>query len=330
MSQIIRSHIPRALGLLLLAALAAGCSKDRGTSFDPDAGHPDDYLSSHASEYRSESQSCAECHGKDLMGGIAKVSCYSSSFEGTACHPGGPGGHPAGWRSTHTVTDPAQAATCAQCHDNPANDLAPGCFNTSLCHGQKSGHPADWRSSHTSVNPAEAATCAQCHDNPANNLAPGCFNTSLCHGQQSPHPAGWLGTHSSTDPGQAPTCAQCHDNPANSLSPGCFNTSLCHGDQGGHPAGWASAGQHGAAAKGSPGMASCTSCHGSGYSGGTSGQSCFPCHGWNAPHARSGWDGGGRSHRSASQSNAGACAQCHRSSAGTPGCFNSTLCHGDD
>ena len=283
MSQIIRSHIPRALGLLLLAALAAGCSKDRGTSFDPDAGHPDDYLSSHASEYRSESQSCAECHGKDLMGGIAKVSCYSSSFEGTACHPGGPGGHPADWRSTHTVTDPAQAATCAQCHDNPANDLAPGCFNTSLCHGQKSGHPADWRSSHTSVNPAEAATCAQCHDNPAN-----------------------------------------------SLSPGCFNTSLCHGNQGGHPAGWASAGQHGAAAKGSPGMASCTSCHGSGYGGGTSGQSCFPCHGWNAPHARSGWDGGGRSHRSANQSNAGACAQCHRSSAGTPGCFNSTLCHGDD
>jgi len=283
MSQIIRSHIPRALGLLLLAALATGCSKDRGTSFDPDAGHPDDYLSSHASEYRSESQSCAECHGKDLMGGIAKVSCYSSSFEGTACHPGGPGGHPADWRSTHTVTDPAQAATCAQCHDNPANDLAPGCFNTSLCHGQKSGHPADWRSSHTSVNPAEAATCAQCHDNPAN-----------------------------------------------SLSPGCFNTSLCHGNQGGHPAGWASAGQHGAAAKGSPGMASCTSCHGSGYGGGTSGQSCFPCHGWNAPHARSGWDGGGRSHRSASQSNAGACAQCHRSSAGTPGCFNSTLCHGDD
>ena len=283
MSQIIRSHIPRALGLLLLAALAAGCSKDRGTSFDPDAGHPDDYLSSHASEYRSESHSCAECHGKDLMGGIAKVSCYSSSFEGTACHPGGPGGHPADWRSTHTVTDPAQAATCAQCHDNPANDLAPGCFNTSLCHGQKSGHPADWRSSHTSVNPAEAATCAQCHDNPAN-----------------------------------------------SLSPGCFNTSLCHGNQGGHPAGWASAGQHGAAAKGSPGMASCTSCHGSGYGGGTSGQSCFPCHGWNAPHARSGWDGGGRSHRSANQSNAGACAQCHRSSAGTPGCFNSTLCHGDD
>ena len=35
MSQIIRSHIPRALGLLLLAALATGCSKDRGTSFDP-------------------------------------------------------------------------------------------------------------------------------------------------------------------------------------------------------------------------------------------------------------------------------------------------------
>ena len=330
MSQVARSHAIRTIGLLLVAALAFGCSKERGAPFDPDASHPVDFFPTHPAEYRAAGDSCTQCHGEDLRGGIAKVSCFSASFDGRACHPGGPGGHPDGWLSLHTVTDPAQAPVCASCHDSPANTLPPNCFNTSLCHGPKSGHPAGWRSSHTQVNPAQAATCAQCHDNPANTLSPNCFNNSLCHGQKAPHPAGWLDTHSSTDPGQAPTCAQCHDNPANTLPANCFNNSLCHGTKGNHPDGWSSASQHGAAAKGSPGMASCSACHGSGYTGGTSGQSCFPCHGWNAPHAKSGWDGGSSRHRSTSQGNAGACALCHRSQTGTAGCFNNTLCHGDD
>jgi hypothetical protein len=32
-------------------------------------------------------------------------------------------------------------------------------------------------------------------------------------------------------------------------------------------------------------------------------------------------------HRTTNSANAPVCAQCHQSSAGTPGCFNSTLCH---
>ena len=239
MSQIMRAQASRAIGLLALAVLALGCSKERGASFDPDAGHPDDFLASHSSEYRSAGESCVQCHGADLMGGIAKVSCYSGSFDGVACHPGGPGGHPGGWRATHTITDPALASTCAQCHDNPANSFPSNCFNNSLCHGSQSGHPAGWRSSHTSVNPAQAPTCAQCHDNPSNNLAPNCFNNSLCHGQQSPHPGGWRSSHTSTNPAQASTCSQCHDNPANAFITSCFNNSLCHGPKSNpHPSGW--------------------------------------------------------------------------------------------
>jgi hypothetical protein len=330
MSPVSRSLRVLLVGVIAFGLIGVGCSKKRGTPFDPDAGHPDDFFRTHPAEYRAAGASCFECHGADLLGGVAKVSCSSVSRDGRACHPGGPGGHPNGWRSLHTATDPALAPTCAACHDNPANALAPNCFNTSLCHGPRSGHPADWRTAHTRTNPTQAVLCAQCHDNPANGLPAGCFNNSLCHGSRSPHPAGWLAAHSSTDPGQAAACAQCHDNPANSLPPNCFNTSLCHGTKAGHPAGWSAASQHGAAAKGSPGMGSCTTCHGSGYTGGTSGQSCFPCHGWNAPHARSGWDGGGSSHRSTTQPNAGACALCHRSNPGTAGCFNATLCHGSD
>lgn len=236
------SPVNRKLGILavacalLAAALSPGCNKKRGAPFDPDAGHPDGFFPTHPAEYLASPGSCLSCHGADLRGGISGVSCYSSSRDGQSCHPGGPGGHPDGWRATHTATDPTQAGVCASCHDNPANDLPPGCFNTSLCHGPRSNHPD----------------------------------------------------------------------------------------------GWASPAKHGAAAKGSPGMASCQNCHGSNYAGGTSGQSCFPCHGWPAPHGRSGWDGGGSSHRTTNTANASACALCHRSRAGTPGCFNNVLCHGSD
>ena len=117
--------------------------------------------------------------------------------------------------------------------------------------------------------------------------------------------------------------------PLVAFAAGCSKGSDAPLDPGAvHQVGWASRDQHAAAAKGSPGMASCTSCHGADYAGGTSGQSCFTCHAWNAPHAKEGWDGGASGHRSTSQSNAAACAACHRRQNGTPGCFNNTLCHG--
>jgi len=333
MSPLTRSLRILVVACALLAVGAAGCSKKRGAPFDPDAGHPDDFFPTHPAEYRVANDSCTPCHGEDLMGGIAKVGCSLTSFEGRTCHPGGPGGHPANWRALHTATDPAQAATCASCHDNPSNTLPPNCFNNSLCHGQKTGHPDNWRSTHSQTNPAQAATCAACHDNPANTLPPNCFNGSLCHGGQSTHPAGWRSSHTGTDPAQAPGCAQCHDNPANTLPPNCFNGSLCHGSAGTHTSGWEASSSHGAAAKSAPGTMSgfavCRNCHGGGFSGGT-GPSCFPCHGWNAPHGRSGWDNGGSRHRSTNQANADVCAQCHRRNAGAAGCFNNTLCHGSD
>jgi hypothetical protein len=323
-----RGLAARAFGLLLLAALAGGCSKERGAPFDPDSSHPEKFFASHPAEYRALPEGCVQCHGDDLRGGISKTSCFSASFDGRTCHASGPGGHPAGWLQTHSVTPQTEASLCADCHKNPANNLPPNCFNNSLCHGPRSGHPAGWLKSHVQVAQTEAAVCAQCHDNPANSLPPGCFNNSLCHGRKNPHPGGWLQHHSQTVPTQAPYCAGCHKNPANNLPPDCFNNSLCHGPKGPHPSGWGSPSQHGAAAKGSPGMASCTACHGSGYTGGTTAPSCFPCHGWNAPHGKTGWSGGGGNHQSTVQANAGACALCHRSRAGAAGCFNNTLCHG--
>ncbi len=137
-----------------------------------------------------------------------------------------------------------------------------------------------------------------------------------------------------------------------------FNGITCHGGGPGHPTGWRDPSLHGAAAKSQPGLAtgfsSCQYCHGADFAGGISKVSCFSastgtgsCHGVNAPHSPKPWrtypapihtntvdDGAGL--------NAAACALCHTAGnnlattiiptptyvSGKPGCFNSTLCHG--
>jgi len=234
MSPVKRTTRVLAVGCALLAVIAVGCSKKNGAPFDPDAGHSADFFPTHPAEYRSALESCDRCHGTDLSGGISAVSCYSAARDGQSCHPGGPGGHPAGWRALHSA-DPSKAATCAPCHDNKDNNQAPNCFDNSLCHGPKSGHPAGWRKTHTGTNPSQASYCADCHDNPANSRPPDCFNNSLCHGAKSSHPAGWRTAHRSTVSGNAEVCAGCH---AAKGTPSCFYVSACHGGINPHGSGW--------------------------------------------------------------------------------------------
>jgi len=301
MSQVNRSFRTLAVGCALLALVVAGCSKKNGTPFDADSGHPADFFAKHGTYYQADSGSCQECHGGDLLGGISAVSCSTSSFGNQSCHAGGPGaaaGHGAGWSaaSSHGATAkkaPGAASGFAYCK---------GCHGTDF-KGGSSGQS--------------------------------CFP---CHGWNAPHAkSGWSGggsKHQSTNTGNASVCAQCHQKAAG--TPGCYNSTLCHGAKNsGHPSGWSAGNQHGATAKAAPGGSSgfsyCESCHGSGLSGGSANQSCLVnsgCHGWSAPHANSGWAGGGSSHRTTDMGNASVCAQCHQKAAGTPGCFNSTLCHG--
>lgn len=81
-----------------------------------------------------ETDLCLQCHGNDLDGGIARVSCFS-------CHkgPGGDIGHPAGWQTAKE--DPAHfhgryggvfVASCTNCHgEDLSGYVAPAC---SSCH----------------------------------------------------------------------------------------------------------------------------------------------------------------------------------------------------
>ena len=208
----------------------------------------------------------------------------------------------------------------------------PAASTTPSVTAHKSSHPAGWLQTHTGTDPSQASACAGCHQ--SNAGTPGCFNNTLCHGEKSTAPRRLARHPPSTAESQASACAACHQ--SNPGTPGCFNNTLCHGSQSGHPAGWSAGSQHGATAKaapsGSSGFAYCESCHGSGLNGGSANLSCLinsGCHGWSAPHASSGWNGGGSSHRSTNEGNAPVCAQCHQSKPGTPGCFNNTLCHGD-
>jgi hypothetical protein len=187
------------------------------------------------------------------------------------------------------------------------------------------------------------SSCQSCH---GDNFAGGvvnvsCLNTAGCHGVgvNAPHsPAPWRGgarTHTTTDTGNAVVCALCHQ--SNPGVPGCFNNTLCHAVPG-HPAGWADPATHGAAAKGAPsattGFSSCQPCHGNTFAGGI-GPTCLNtlgCHGVgvDAPHSPAPWRGGTQTHTNTNTGNAAVCALCHQSNPGTPGCFNNTLCHGQE
>lgn len=81
---------------------------------------------------------CQVCHGTDFNGGGAGVSCFD-------CHGGEyPHATPPWIDSpyTHTNTNRANAAVCANCHEGssstpPADGATIDCFNNTLCHGPK-------------------------------------------------------------------------------------------------------------------------------------------------------------------------------------------------
>jgi predicted CxxxxCH...CXXCH cytochrome family protein len=327
------NYMLKAVLLSVAALLLVSCSKsnNKAPNIDPRTGkHPSGWAVSaggnHTTVFLSVPSSCYECHGKDLAGGISKVSCFSASRSGISCHANGPGQHPSGW-----------------------NDAA--------VHGSRA------KSAATGVD--GLAHCQVCHgsDYSGGNVKKSCLNTAGCHGAavSAPHAAKpWLSrlgasSHNNTDASNAPACAACHTAGANSArspsppapvgtAPGCFNNTLCHGVEG-HVTGWNLPANHGAAAKaaagGDKGFSACVVCHGANYAGGTALQSCLNaagCHGAgvNSPHPATPW----QAHSATDTSNSTQCAVCHTNGAnstrsprpgdpvGVGGCFNNTLCHG--
>ncbi len=317
--------------LLLLAAAAAGCSSatTTGSLVNAAGNHPANFVSTHPEFALPDGTACKECHGSDLKGGISRVSCFTASRNGVGCHAGGPAFHPLDWLNKTSANFHGTAfagnvlingLACAGCHD-PTNPPGYNCLQchftqtggrvpagSSYVHGQTTGHsafgPLDVLNAVTSV-------CTSCH---AINNTFGHMPQPFCHNCHSPAPAGF------------------------------------------HPAGWANPDSHGAAAKAAPGTTTgfltCQTCHGNDFAGSGSAPSCInnaSCHGSGiaSPHSPAPWRAPStpRTHTNTDNSvpgNPNACAWCHLGSGAvvvtpptqppagvTPGCFNSTLCHGD-
>lgn len=327
-----------------------GCSDLNGNAPALDAAgkHPENWIVDHRSAYKasiaasgSAASQCASCHGADLAGGIAKVSCFSSGIAGLSCHV-----HPADFRQGTRHGAAAKGKP----------GLSSGFSFCRSCHGSEyAGGTLSQVSCFSSASAKDSAFA--------------------CHGSNSPHPKRpWFGgsIHTSTDQENAVSCMACHSNGANSAlkpatvppagtPPGCFNNTLCHGVLG-HPDGWRDPSRHGAAAKSVPteqgGFAYCQTCHGQDFAGGMANLSCFtagtatgPCHvragvPVGAAHAPAPWRSGltATNHADTDQSNGkdpAVCAACHLNGANSthkpnpqapegtaPDCFNNTLCHG--
>lgn len=214
--------------------------------------------------------SCAECHGSDLAGGTANVSCYGNP---AGCHHG----TVAGWTAASPAAQSHGAAAksaaensgfaaCRICHGETfaGGGSQVSCF---VCHGATAPHPAGlWRGTnytHVNTGAMNVSVCAQCHvagspNNPAGHpaapapagTAPGCFNSTLCHGPPaSPHGVGttWR------DPGEQfhgfaarqdlSYCQGCHGTPGTILFDGgaattSCQTPACHPQAKAHPVTW--------------------------------------------------------------------------------------------
>jgi len=245
MSQIKTSSLLLAAALSLLVMVLSGCGDENSqATLDPITGkHPADWVATHWVDLQNtnlNNSTCTQCHGADLLGGISKVSCFSTAIGAQNCHAGGPGdGHGSEWAqpSQHgllgAMATPAVSAGfayCTKCHGfNFNNGNAVSCFS---CHTTAPHPPKPWHgttstgSNHVFTDPGNAGQCAKCHLGGANlttlppppaqpaGTAPGCFNNTLCH--SSNHIAGW------TDP----TSANFQSNTAKAGTTSC---TLCHG-----------------------------------------------------------------------------------------------------
>ena len=249
-------------------------------------------------------QSCQLCHGSDFAGGVAGVSCFTADRATGPCHvtngvPVGAPHAPIPWRTypapthTDTVDDAAglNAAACALCHTAGAhlrtpiittyNTGKPGCFNSTLCHGQM-GHPAGWAQpvNHGATARSNLTYCQQCHaDNPFGgpgsnprfnvqlgrlvDAALGNTGCEVCHAPLAAHPRvlqipAVFGAITTLNPLGTPWYLHCKASPS-----GFDACNRCHG-----------ANLDGVG--GVTGATACTFCHRSGLP--TTLKNCTSCH----------------------------------------------------
>ncbi len=335
----------RTLPLLAAVLLAAGCSTGNGNSglnlITPGGSHPAGFVTTHPSLILSSSDTslCQPCHGAALDGGIAKVSCFSHTRNGVACHHSSPTwGDPAEHgASAKLAPGHSSFIVCKICHGNDFAGGGSGVSCVNFCHTSGSApHPGNtpgWITggtyTHTNTDPVNAVVCSDCHAggvgiNPPHppltpapaGTAPGCFNSTLCHGAEvAPHILGatWLNPTSSAFHGISAKadlafCQTCHGTTGTIFFDGgvaATKCSNCHTAAKAHPTTWYQA----------PGaFPSYVASH---RDSGNRSVACAICH--NVTAAGAGPMAGAPSCFSASFTNAlGVAASCHLNGPGAP------------
>lgn len=199
MSQIIKALFI-GIGLPLLLS-GCGDTSSKVVYYPENGNHPAGWTTGHKVSAKADIESCIECHGESLDGGIANVSC-------TKCHIGSSGAiHPQQWGhyayARHkSYVGMKGAASCANavCHGPSLTGVAgSGGSCATECHmgGAYVAHPAIW--SHISSHANYVKMNAGKHD--------GC-STAACHGTDS------RGVFLS-----GPSCTECHMNLITAVHP---------------------------------------------------------------------------------------------------------------
>jgi hypothetical protein len=243
----------------------SGCGEVNDETFDPDDGHPSGWLpSGHKAAVAAEDEGveeCAECHGADLSGGNAKVSC-------TKCHLGGAAKtHPADWydgsgklvvagkHSAYVETNGTANCATQYCHGSSLTGSAgPSCTSCHLGGAATRTHPADWYDGSGKLIVIDKHNVYV-----GTNGNTSCANAN-CHG------AAFQGVT-----GSGPACTSCHlESESQKHVTGDLHKSAKHKD------GFADGGIYKTYP---PSKCSNLSCHGANFEGVTgSGSNCFDCH----------------------------------------------------
>lgn len=205
------------MAAIMVSCWGCGKGNDNSPAIDAAGRHPANWLTAHRKAYLTNPAQCKECHGADLLGGITRTGCST-----TSCHANG---HPP--RSiahdmpflSGTVHGPVAMTDltfCNDCHgrqtgtnshrfDIATGSMPNGCESTG-CHnnGQPAtnlGHPKSWLKHTTAGNQANA--CSLCHGATfQGDTGPACAN---CHVSLAP----------GVIPVAAQNCGSCHGNPPN-------------------------------------------------------------------------------------------------------------------
>lgn len=249
-------HIALA-AVMTICLWGCGSSSDKAPALNAAGEHPSDWYTAHRQAYSKaylldSALQCRDCHGIDLLGGIARVDCFTG-IPGGSCHAGGHGPRaiphaiPFTSPAAHGPAAKADLVYCQVCHgqsggagSNPRFNVAIGSLTqgctASGCHNTNSptqfrytsaAHPIPWSGHNTAGNLLNA--CGLCH---GANLLGGV-------GQS----CGSTGCHASMTAGVPPVqgqCVSCHARPpasgahaAHNAAAGLANLcSACHSGAG--------------------------------------------------------------------------------------------------